>query len=273
MQLCQGPLEKLVKNRQFYGNIESDKEVLLQVIQGVKWLSDNKVAYRSLNPFNILVSFAKGETQPRIKLGDFFISRMQKSDKNVITNSGNNRNPNWSAPEILKGKSYTPQADVFSCGLVFAYFLSNGTHPFGSSNQHIQIMLNKEPIMPPKITDPNATDLISRMLQANPENRIPIDKTLCHPFFWSADKSLTFIVASKKVLDDLSKQRDPISTRDIEANKNLLFTDNWVDQLTNIVKLELRQGRYGPKGDQEKYVCHLITTIRNLVFICNKQMA
>ena len=96
MQLCQGPLEKLVKNRQFYGNIESDKEVLLQVIQGVKWLSDNKVAYRSLNPFNILVSFAKGETQPRIKLGDFFISRMQKSDKNVITNSGNNRNPNWS---------------------------------------------------------------------------------------------------------------------------------------------------------------------------------
>jgi serine/threonine protein kinase len=272
MQLCQGPLEKLVKDRGVYGNIESDKEVLLQIIQGVKWLSDNKVAYRSLNPFNILVSFAKGETPPRIKLGDFFMSRMQKSDRNAITNSGNNRNPNWSAPEILKNQPYTLKADVFALGLVFIYFLSNGTHPYGSSNQIIQIISNKAPTMPPEITDPNAIDLISRMLQTKPENRTSIDKTECHPFFWSADKSLAFIVASKKVLEDLSKQQDPISTRDIEANKNLLFKDSWVDQLSDIVKQEL-QGRYGPKGDQKKYVYHLIITIRNLVITCNKSSA
>jgi serine/threonine protein kinase len=127
MQLCQGPLEKLVKDRGVYGNIESDKEVLLQIIQGVKWLSDNNVAYRSLNPNNILVSFAMGKKTPRIKLGDFFISRMQRAGKDAITNTGNNRNPNWSAPEILKKTHmpYTLKADVFALGLVFTYFLSD----------------------------------------------------------------------------------------------------------------------------------------------------
>jgi serine/threonine protein kinase len=57
---------------------------------------------------------------------------------------------NWLAPEILaylrenqKGRG-SKRSDIFSTGCVFFYFLTRGTHPFGTVNLDVNLNISKD---------------------------------------------------------------------------------------------------------------------------------
>jgi serine/threonine-protein kinase CTR1 len=53
----------------------------------------------------------------QVKVCDFNLSRMLGNHLQ-LSNSGNPNSPGWSSPEMLSGKPYAQEADVFSFGVI-----------------------------------------------------------------------------------------------------------------------------------------------------------
>lgn len=135
----------------------------------------------------------------------------------------------WIAPEYaLYPDMLTAPSDVFSLGLVFAFLLSKGTHPFGAPHvRQSNILFGSYHLSEEKLNDPSAVDLIKRMLDPDSDTRITVEGVLDHPYFWSGDRALSFVIRAvdevikpemKKaengeqsaILEELTKEERPI---------------------------------------------------------------
>ena len=142
VELCNGTLGELVVNRQFEF---TSRDILHQIVKGLRHLHNNNIIHRDLNPRNILYSRvpveADGTHRLVMKLADFGMSRIVPQDKSHLTRTQlrNGWSPvfgpfgtdGWTAPEILKGeRTYTDKVDIYPLGLVIAFTSSGGRHPF-----------------------------------------------------------------------------------------------------------------------------------------------
>jgi serine/threonine protein kinase len=95
------------------------KCIFKQILEGVKYLHDNKIVHRDLKSANLLLN-NKGE----VNIADFGLARTMSSQPNakytykVVTLW-------YRAPELLLGQSnYTSQIDMWSIGCIFAELLT-----------------------------------------------------------------------------------------------------------------------------------------------------
>lgn len=187
-----------------------------QITSGVAHLHVNNIIHRDLKPSNILISISKSSDDcPVMKVADFGMSRIVPEDKNHLTRTKTNDGyslilgpfgtDGWIAPEILNGEqTYTKSADVFALGLIFAFTLNEGRHPFEidafkdeeteletrkrivDRNERIK---NNEPIIPLiddlKDEDRSALKLIQSMIEPNPIKRPSSSKILLNQYFKS----------------------------------------------------------------------------------------
>ncbi|KAD4888531.1 hypothetical protein E3N88_20604 [Mikania micrantha] len=106
--------------------------------------------------------------------------------------------PYYVAPEVLN-KHYGPEIDVWSAGVIL-YILLSGVPPFwaesdsGIFRQILRGTLDFDSEPWPQISE-SAKDLIKKMLERRPEQRITAHQVLCHP--WIVDDR----VAPDKPLD------------------------------------------------------------------------
>ena len=92
--------------------------------------------------------------------------------------------PNYAAPELINGKFYNGSSiDIWSCGVIL-YTLLTGTLPFDEEQipKLYQKIRECKYVLPQKLSD-SAKDLIFRMLQKDPMNRITIPEIKQHKWF------------------------------------------------------------------------------------------
>ena len=78
----------------------------------------------------------------------------------------------WKAPEQLLNSIETKASDMFSFGCVLNFCITGGCHPFGDDpNQRIESILYNKVNLSQVEDDPEAFDLISRLLSPKPELR------------------------------------------------------------------------------------------------------
>lgn len=87
----------------------------------------------------------------------------------------------WQAPEQLRCERQTRAVDLFSLGCILFFCITGGKHPFGESiERDVNVIRDQKDLF---LIDhiPEATDLISRLLDSNPQLRysLPI-KISCH---------------------------------------------------------------------------------------------
>ncbi|XP_046646147.1 serine/threonine-protein kinase/endoribonuclease ire-1-like isoform X2 [Daphnia pulicaria] len=190
LELCQSSLEKLFLKidspKKYRGPMPSQKEVLLQLAEGLEYIHINGLIHRDLKPENVLIWADSTGKTVLMKWADFGLSK-PVNERGSHSISGVSRGTdNWYAPEILKimveqeeneNKSSprqrgTIKSDVFTEGLIFAYYLLNGVHPFGSRFERVPNIIADNPsVHVSKIQGP-IHGLIMEMLKHNPEERI-----------------------------------------------------------------------------------------------------
>ena len=121
-----------------------------------------------------------------MKLADFGMAALQPAGHWLNTSCGS---PHYAAPEIIYGKRYRgDRADIWSCGIIL-YALLTGYLPFdgGDLPNTLRLVKKGEYFIPPELSDESA-DLIQRILQKRPEDRISMQSIFMHPLLRKYEK-------------------------------------------------------------------------------------
>jgi calcium-dependent protein kinase len=142
--------------------------------------------HRDIKPDNILLeSKPKNLTEKLyIKVIDFGTSALADIDVVLDEHQGTAL---FMAPEMIM-KNYDARCDIWSCGVVL-YCMLAGDHPFKSeSGEHaatFDAILNNPVPFPKSVWEsisPEAKNLVTAMLEKDPNDRISIPEILGHPW-------------------------------------------------------------------------------------------
>lgn len=156
------------------------KVIFAQLLSALEHCHSRGIFHRDLKPENVLLS-SEGD----VKLSDFGLGSVRQED--TISTSGILNTicgtPNYAAPEVLAKKGYDGgAADVWSLG-VCLYVTLAGCLPFDEDD--LVQLFNKislaEYQTPPWVSA-KATDILDRMLQADPSQRANLDTLWDHPW-------------------------------------------------------------------------------------------
>ncbi|KAL8129455.1 hypothetical protein V2J09_018610 [Rumex salicifolius] len=180
MEVCGGGelFDRIVK-RGHYSERKA-AELARTIISVVETCHSLGVMHRDLKPENFL--FVDEDEDSPLKTIDFGLSIFFRPGDifNDVVGS-----PYYVPPEVLL-KSYGPEADIWSAGVIF-YILLSGVPPFwGETEGEIfDEVLNGELDFTadpwPNISE-EAKDLIHKMLIRDPKERLTAHEALCHPW-------------------------------------------------------------------------------------------
>lgn len=157
------------------------------------------VMHRDLKPENFL--FISQDEDSLLKTIDFGLSVFFKPGEKFSDVVGS---PYYVAPEVLR-KRYSPEADVWSAGVIL-YILLSGVPPFWAESEqgifeqvlHGDLDFSSDPW--PNISE-SAKDLVRKMLVRDPRRRLTAHEVLCHPWVQvdgvAPDKPLDSAVLSR----------------------------------------------------------------------------
>ena len=136
---------------------------------------DPPIIHRDIKPENVLLH--EGFIA---KLTDFGWSNYIQEDKERKTVCGT---PIYLAPEIIKETGHDERVDIWCIG-VLLFELITGKVPFqGNDIETLKTNILHLKINWPKEMDPNAKDLISKILKLDPDERLTLEEIIQHEFF------------------------------------------------------------------------------------------
>ena len=153
---------------------------MFQLLQGLKYLHNNKIIHRDLKPSNLLL-----DDKYELKIGDFGkIAEITENKKRRYTVCGTY---NYMAPEMFEnnGKGYSFEVDIWSVGIIM-YQLLTGKLPFNGENKD-EIKKNILASQPESLDVSGlsivAASLIKQILRKDPKKRPVISQIVYHYFF------------------------------------------------------------------------------------------
>ena len=131
--------------------------LIIQMLQALAYLHRRGVTHRDVKPGNILVN-----EQGQVKVLDFGLALENEEDGDISGTMG------YIAPELLRGQSSTPRADLYSVGaLIWQMFDPHALD--GNAQDLLNLTLNNEP----DLTAVPATlrPVVARLLAKDPQDR------------------------------------------------------------------------------------------------------
>lgn len=154
-----------------------------ELLCALECLHGFSVIYRDLKPENILLDY-----QGHIALCDFGLCKLDMKDEDrTNTFCGT---PEYLAPELLMGKGYNKTVDWWTLG-VLLYEMLTGLPPYYDENTNeMYRKILSEPLHFPDIVPPAAKDLLTKLLNRDPKQRLGANGSAeikAHPFFHAID--------------------------------------------------------------------------------------
>eukprot|EP00210_Caulerpa_lentillifera_P008466 g8076.t1 len=160
-------------------------EVFKRVTEGVRHLHENCIGHRDLKLSNIMLTWTPLDPMGGPKIIDYDLALLNHSKNWFGANLCGT--PEFMAPEIYQGESYTLKVDIWSLGCVL-YEMLIGHNPFKGENKQItksNVLSCKLDYQGLEKVSIEAKDLILKMLEPNPENRFTAQQVLDHPWITS----------------------------------------------------------------------------------------
>jgi len=177
-----GELFYKIVDKGSYSEMEA-RDIVRQLVEGVDYLHQQKIAHRDLKPENLLCSELP-DGKVVIKIADFGLSKAFTGESDLATSCGT---PDYAAPEVLRmDGAYDKGVDLWSIGVI-TYVLLCGFPPFygKSQAQLFEKILNADFEFPePEWThiSAEAKDLINHLLVLDVKQRYTTKQCLEHPW-------------------------------------------------------------------------------------------
>ncbi|CAB3258052.1 unnamed protein product [Arctia plantaginis] len=175
---CGGDMSKYIHK---YGRVPEKRVLyfLQQLASALKFLREKGVVHMDLKPHNLLLH--KGsDGKYMLKVADFgFAQHMTAEGPRSVRGS-----PLYMAPEMLFGE-YDARVDLWSVGIIM-YECLFGRAPYSSNTfkELVDKIQRQAPIeIPPNSSiSPGCGDLLTRLLQHDPNKRITYEEFFAHPY-------------------------------------------------------------------------------------------
>jgi len=208
-----------------------------QTCLAFQYLHQNDVLHRDLKPENLLL-----DKERNVKLCDFGWAARKINEKR-LTFCGTYE---YMAPEIVYKKHYDYRVDIWSLGILL-YELIHREAPYkGRSLPEISKSFQKTQITFSSSINPQAKDLILKILKTNPSERLSIAQILSHPWVQSH-------LPSEEVDDSLVVEEYKISPK-----------ENKPARLQSLYGESPRM--LGPKRDHENFKSEVMKSGENNLF-------
>eukprot|EP00922_Rhytidocystis_sp_ex-Travisia-forbesii_P064223 GHVS01095464.1.p1 GENE.GHVS01095464.1~~GHVS01095464.1.p1 ORF type:complete len:365 (-),score=41.65 GHVS01095464.1:339-1433(-) len=178
-ELCSGgELFSAIKTRRRFSEQDAS-QIAGQVFRAIAHCHFNGIVHRDIKAENFL--FRTKEDNSEVVLIDFGFATPVAEGEMLTQVCGS---PRYVAPEVLL-RSYNKPADVWSVGVVL-YLLIFTKHPFGPTKvpmkQIIEEVKTKEICWDELEATAESIDLLKRLLDKNPQNRLTASEALQHPW-------------------------------------------------------------------------------------------
>lgn len=158
---------------------ERVRQLMHQLATAIYYMHAHGIAHRDLKPENIIMTDNSDKAELRVI--DFGISAILAPGENSTDSYGTIA---YVAPEVLMGKPYDKEVDLWSIGVI-TYMLLSGSLPFNSpenSNNEIAQLIVNEKVkfeLPEFATvSGEAIQIISKLMTKRPAQRLTIDGLL-----------------------------------------------------------------------------------------------
>ncbi|TMW63798.1 hypothetical protein Poli38472_002739 [Pythium oligandrum] len=196
--------DKIVKQGRF--TIPEAQRVVAALVEALAYCHSNSVIHRDVKPENVLLSTDHG-----VKLCDFGFAKQLSHPLEQSTDSCGT--PGYAAPEILDGKAYGLEVDVFSLGVVM-YIMLCGYPPFPM--KLAQLRTHRFNVRFPSKDwaniDPSVKELLVRMLSVKPELRPSMRDLQAH----------SWVQEGKAMLDDIREATEARKREELRQRKQFM---------------------------------------------------
>ena len=205
MDLIQGG--NLLYHLRRYHRFDDEKTrfYIAEMILILQFLHNNNIMYRDIKPENILI-----ERTGHIKLVDFGLSKIFENNEKMYTICGTSF---YLAPELIKKKGYSCDADWWSLGCLM-YELLSGSPPFKMEGNDINTLNFDRPLNMDNCFSEEAKDLINKLLVIDPKKRLGagkggIEKLKQHPYFININwEDLEELKVTPPFIPEINDQND-----------------------------------------------------------------
>ena len=155
------------------------RKFLRQLASALQYIHDKNISHMDLKPQNLLI---ESKDNLVLKVGDFGFAQYLLGKEGHDNLRGS---PLYMAVEMFSSESYDASVDLWSTGVILFETLF-GYAPFASATfeeLELKILSNDDIKIPekPNVT-PKCKDLLQRLLQRNPSQRISFQDFFNHPF-------------------------------------------------------------------------------------------
>ncbi|KAJ4971060.1 hypothetical protein NE237_004159 [Protea cynaroides] len=187
MELCEGGelFDRIIARGHYTERAAA--VVTRTIVEVVQMCHKHGVIHRDLKPENFL--FANKKESSPLKAIDFGLSVFFRPGERFTEIVGS---PYYMAPEVLK-RNYGQEIDIWSAGVIL-YILLCGFPPFWAETEQgvaqaiIRSVVDFKRDPWPKVSD-NAKDLVKKMLDPDPKQRLTAQQVIDHPWLQNAKKA------------------------------------------------------------------------------------
>lgn len=253
LELCSFTLKDYVMRNDLKSRISS-KTVIEKMFGGLRWLHSLKIVHRDIKPTNVLL-MEKPDGELELKISDFGFAKeieISNSQMSIVPDES----VYWKVPEMFQGK-YNMKSDVFSMGCLIFYIANNGL--ISKTNDLVNFLWTESY----KQSSDAALikHLVTIMTNNDQQLRPSFSCLLYHPYFWSNQKILNFLVS----FADRIKKNDSLAytiKNALQQNAEKVIDSSWLTRLEPIVieSLAYRSAHHNYGGSS---ISELLRALRN----------